>query len=258
MGFARRRPRRGGDVIATLAASAALAFAPPLGRPLHYETTERRPRPDGAMRGATLTQEVLFVADPNGYVMTVRTVGYRTTLPPAESGVFDTVMKPMVGTVVRIQLSAGGVPERVIDGAASWTAMLAALRAEIAARPAGDATVAPARTMLAALEATPPETRDAQLIAGFDEVLGTQYPPIAVGTHVDKDHGIVTREADDGETAQYREHTTRDADSRVLSTDAAIAVSRVTGLVAHSLRRTAVAATPRMLVLSERETTQID
>lgn len=257
MGRARDRTIARAGVIAVLAASAALVFAPPLDRPIRYETSERRPRPDGTLRGATLVQEVAFARDGDGYRMTIRTVGYRTTLAPEQSAPFDAVMKPMVGHAVTVHLSSGGVPERVIDGGACWDAMLASLRAQIAQFPPGADQTAPARTVLGALEATSPTARDARLIATADDLLGMRLPPIAAGTQVAAPDGTIARADDAGGEARYRERTRHVADGRALETDSTVAVSRATGLVVHSLRRTAVAAAPHALLLSESETREV-
>ncbi len=241
-------------MIAMLAASAALSFAPPLDRPLRYETTERRPRPDGTVRGATLTQEVVFTTDGDGYVMTIRTTGYRSAMPADESDAFDAAMKPMVGVVVRLHLSHGGVPERVIDGAASWSAMLAALRTQIVGYPAGSPAIGPASAALAALSATPPAMRDACLLADADDLLGMRLPPLAVGAAVPETDGTITRESDVGGDARFHERKTNAAAGRTIETDADVAVSLTTGVVIHSLRRTSVAGT-RPVLLSESEVT---
>lgn len=243
-----------------LAASAALsatalAFAPPLDRPLHYELTERRPRPDGTIRSATLTQEVVFASDPGGYVMTIRTTGYRAAPHAGGPDAFDTVMTPMVGGTVRIRVSRGGVPERVVDGAASWSAMLAALRAVLAAHPSADPGLTPARTIFAALEAMPPAARDARLIAAAGDVLGTRLPPLAIGSEASETGGTIARVTDVADEARYREGTTQVAADRSIETNATIAVSRATGLVTHSLRRTAIAGTPTPVLLGESEIT---
>ncbi len=241
-------------MIVALAASAALSFAPPLGRPVRYETTERRARPDGTMRSATLVLEVDFATDPDGYVMTIRTTGYNAPPSPDRSMAFDAVMKPMVGTIVRIHLSRGGVPERVIDGATSWSAMLSALRAQIGQYPPGDPGMAPAAAVLATLGAAPPAARDACLIAAADDLLGMRLPPLAIGEQAREEGGTVARTPGSAEEARYVEQHMHAAAGRSLETDVTVTVSQTTGLIVHSLRKIAVAGTWMPLVLSESET----
>ena len=172
--------------MALLAVSDPLPFAPPIDQPLRYRQTEHRIGPDGSTLAFTLSEEVGYARDGPSYIMTIRALTADAQAQAPAAAVFLAAMRPFLGIPVKLRLSAAGDPGDLIDAAATWTQVVAALQAAADALPPDDppahrATIERIAHGLAAL-ALP--ARDAMMKAPAVALLGLAVSDIGVGESV--------------------------------------------------------------------------
>ncbi|HEY0271289.1 MAG TPA: hypothetical protein VGC10_09910 [Sphingomonas sp.] len=248
-------------LLALLAGATATPFAPPIDRPLRYETVDRR-----AARGAapeqrfTLVQEARFARDGAGaYLLTIRALSAHADAPARVAAMFDAAMRPSIGGAITIRVSAAGEPGAMIDADAVWARLLDTLRVLTAAAM----TDPPERRAMidqiaAAITATPPAEREARLRGGADAILGIMLPPLRAGESTPLTQslaspggpvmasGTVRREADGDQTRRYRIVTDGDAApdhaTRLhLHSDETVTLSASSGLMLDDTHRIVVA-----------------
>jgi len=188
-------------------ATAAAVFAPPLGKPVHYETIQRRPTPQGESV-IEVWKDGVFTREGDGYRLTITEPSYKA--PPGDALAIATLDAGKVP--VRIHLNAIGEPMRVIDLPATWNAYVAALRAH----PAG---VSYANRLVA----QPPVTREAQFLQDVETF---------VPSNITKENAVVTREPGTNDTVRLHRVSQRSLpNGGRMTTDEHIAVEHPSGLV---------------------------
>jgi hypothetical protein len=226
---------------AAVTATNAIAFAPPLDTPLRYDIIEYRPGPGGALRH-TLREEVRFSRDGDGYLLTMRALSLTLSAPKDRRALLDATMKAIIDRPVRIHLSRGGVPERMIGGAELWADFVAAMRGRAA--KTHDAATARMADRFAAL---PPQQRDAQLMGNADYIVAPHMPPLAIGQIVADGATTTARHADAAGTRRFHRTSLRPAPGGTagkLSIEEDVALAHDTGLVVRRATMTRLLPDP--------------
>ncbi len=238
---------------------APLPFAPPIDQPLHYCQTEHRIAPDGGDERFTLSEEVRYVRDGAGYIMTIRTLSAEAQAPTRAKAIFEAAMRPFVGVAVRLRLSATGEPGALIDADAVWAQVVVAIQSAADALPASDPPDHRAMIERTAhgLVALPAATREAMMKAPAVALLGLAVPDLGIGDSAPLSEPV---ETPIGEALPSTGTIRRDPDAdgarrytRDLATSAAAADTLAAGL-----RARAATADPAIRVQLEQQAAAIE
>lgn len=235
-----------------IAQSVAASFAPPLDHEIRYQVVETRHRQQIAL-GFTLDQRVRFAHEGRGYRMTVAMHAAKTDAPAAIAERFDAAFRPFVGLEIALLLSADGKPLGLIDEAATWNRLLAAidtLRKDATLKPAVADSIEGVFTSIAAL---PPEARQAKLMENPLRLVGYALPAMAPGASVEsgdaREGASATLEAIDPASLTYAIRTRRPLPAAaILTGEGKLIVDRTTGLLVSATTRewVGVAGAPRV------------
>ena len=235
--------------LATLAAPADAAFAPPDGVTFRYISHETRTTAD-AVRDFEIERRLIFHRSADGFVAEI------TVLPPADNrgdatrAMFNAAYAALAGIPVRFRLDRDGHLLAVENREAVWRRLVAAIGAMA---PAGSSQRPLSEALSKGLASMPAERQDAFLAAALGSIIAPEITP------GEREITLPTaRYGDEPVTLRGTETTLRAADGTLrVTTDArGTAVTTEMRNIAVTLERVRTIDTATGLVRSLREETE--
>ncbi|WP_338424791.1 hypothetical protein [Sphingopyxis kveilinensis] len=159
---------------------AEIAFAPPVGQPMHYRVTTRRIGREGSLIDFAITYDLKWERAGRGYRLDAVLRRIESDAPPAVTRALTMMLDPLVGADVAYMVAADGNRIDMIDPDRLWERVLARVEAAGA-----EGERAQAQQLAAMIAALPAADRDQLASADIRTLLAPANGEIPAATGAD-------------------------------------------------------------------------